>query len=308
MRRITCGLVMTGFLAAATTALGQDAAGNAQPPSPAAAAAASQVQSEEPASKRVTVTAGLDFVSAYMFRGIFQEDHGVIVPPFVDVGVSVYEGDGALKSVTVNGGIWNSLHSGPSGSGTVNRSAWYEADYYGAVTFTVGKWKPGALFTSYTSPNDVFGTTHEIAGVLAYDDSGSTFPLNPKATLAFELHGQADGGGGLDDGGGKGTYLELGVRPVLTLIEANRYPLTLAIPAKMGLSLKDYYEGPTGSNTFGFFDLGAIASVPLAFMNGRSTWEVHGGVDVLWLGDNPKLLNQGDGVKAIGVVGFSVSY
>jgi hypothetical protein len=232
----------------------------------------------------------------------------VIVPPFADVGVSVYQGDGALKSVNLNGGIWNSLHSGPSGSQTPDRSAWYEADYYGSVTFTVGKWKPGALFTSYTSPNDVFGTVHELAGVLAYDDSGSAFPLNPKATVAFELKGQADGGGGLADGGNKGTYFEFGVRPVVTLVDAPKYPLTLAIPAKLGLSLKDYYEGPTGSNKFGFFDLGAIASVPLAFMNGKSTWEVHGGLDILWFGDNLKALNRGDGVKPVGVIGLSVTY
>ena len=73
-------------------------------------------------------------------------------------------------------------------------------------------------------------------------------------------------------------------------------------------SLNDYYEGPTGSNKFGYFDLGGILSVPLAFMNGKSTWEVHGGVDVLWLGDNAKFLNGGDGVKPVAVVGFSVIY
>ena len=86
-----------------------------------------------------------------------------------------------------------------------------------------------------------------------------------------------------------------------------KYPLTLAIPAKIGLSLNDYYEGPTGSNKFGYFDLGGILSVP-SFMNGKSTWEVHGGVDLLWLGDNVKLLNGGDGVKPVAVVGFSVIY
>jgi hypothetical protein len=252
-------------------------------------------------SKRVVVAAGFDFVSAYMFRGIRQEDSGVIVPPFVDVGYTVYQGEGALKSVTLNGGNWNSLHSGPSGnSGKGN--AWYEADYYGSATFTFGRWKPGALFTSYTSPNDAFGSVYELAGVIAYDDSGSAFPLSPKATLAFELDGQADGGTG------EGTYLELGVRPVVPVIPSNRYPLTVAIPTKIGLSLKDYYEGPTGSNTFGFFSTGALASMPLAFMNGKTTWEVHGGVDILWLGDNMKLLNNDDGVKPVAIVGVSVTY
>jgi len=311
MRRITCGLAMMGFIGVMTaTAFGQDATKPANgATSNGASTSPAPAQAEEPApAKRVTLTAGFDFVSAYMFRGIFQEDRGVIVPPFVDVGVTVYEGEGALKSVALNGGMWNSLHSGPSGSETPNRSAWYEADYYGSATFTIGKWKPGALFTSYTSPNDVFATVHELAGVLAYDDSSSPFPLNPKAIVAFELKGQADGGGGLPDGGSKGTYLELGVRPVVKVIDAQKYPLSVAIPAKMGLSLNDYYEGPTGSNKFGYFDLGAIASVPLAFMNGRSTWEVHGGLDILWLGDNLKILNKDDGIKPVAVIGVSVTY
>lgn len=264
-------------------------------------AAPEQSAAEEPAPKRVTMTAGFDFASAYVFRGIYQEDHGVIVPPFVDVGVALYEGDGALKAISVNAGNWNSLHSGPSGhSGHGN--AWYEADYYGSVTFTLGRWKPGALFTSYTSPNDVFGTVHELAAVLTYDDSASAFPLSPKATLAFELHGQADAGTN------SGTYLELGIRPVLKVIDAARYPLSVAIPVKLGLSVKDYYEGPTGSNRFGYFDTGLVASVPLAFMPTKTVWEVHGGVDLLWFGDNLQLLNKGDGVKPVGIVGVSVTY
>ena len=311
MRRITGGVVVAAFISVSGThALAQDggspsvqAASMTAASAAGGAASAVQPSAEEPAPKRVTVAAGLDLATAYLFRGIFQEDSGVIVPPFVDVGVSVYQGDGALKAVNVNAGIWNSLHSGPSGSRNVDgRNAWYEADFYGSATFTIGNWKPGALFTSYTSPNDAFGTVHEIAGVLAYDDSASAFPLNPKATVAFELQGQADGGAA------KGTYFEFGVRPVVTLVDHGKYPLTLAIPAKLGLSLKDYYEGPSGSNTFGFFDLGGVVSVPLAFMNGRSTWEVHGGLDVLWLGDNLQSLNGDDRVKPIGIIGFSVTY
>jgi hypothetical protein len=252
-------------------------------------------------SRRVSVTAGFEFLTAYLFRGIYQEDHGLIMPPFVDAGISVYEGEGTLKSVTINAGNWNSLHSGSSGhSGFGN--AWYEADYYGSVSFTLGKWTPGALFTSYTSPNNAFNTVHELAAVLSYDDSASAFPLSPSATLAFELHGQADGGDN------RGTYLELGISPEFTLVDAPRYPLSLSIPVTLGMSLKDYYEGPAGSNRFGFFDVGAVASVPLAFMSGRTRWEVHGGVNVMFLGDNLRLFNSGDRVKPVGIVGLSVTY
>ena len=302
MRTIAGSVVMATFIGVAAATVG--AQEQARPDGQAGtnvAPAAPQAAPEEPATKRVTTTAGFDFASAYMFRGIYQEDRGVIVPPFVDVGVLVYEGDGALKSVNVNGGIWNSLHSGPSGN-SGKGSPWYEADYYGGVTFGFGKWKPGALFTSYTSPNDAFRTVHEIAGVLAYDDSGSAFPLSPKMILAFELDGQADGGEK------QGTYLELGVRPVVKIIDAAKYPLSLAVPVKLGLSLRDYYEGPTGSNSFGYFDTGLIASVPLAFMPARTAWEVHGGVDILWLGDNLRLLNGSDRVKPVGILGLSVVY
>jgi hypothetical protein len=311
MRRIAGGFFMAGLMGFMSATLpaqevakpeGQTAANGTTPTSASASnpEAAAQSAPDTPA-KRVTMTAGFDFASAYIFRGIFQEDRGVIVPPFVDVGVALYEGSGALKSISVNGGTWNSLHSGPSGNGGRD-NAWYEADYYGAVTFAVGRWKPGALFTSYTSPNDAFGSVHELAAVLAYDDSASRFPLSPKATLAFELKGQADGGSN------SGTYLELGVRPIVPLIEADRYPLTKAVPVKLGLSLKDYYEGPTGSNRFGYFDTGLIASVPLAFMPSKSAWEVHGGVDFLWFGDNLRLLNRSNRTKAVGIVGLSVTY
>jgi hypothetical protein len=306
MRNLVAGILLAGAVLTATADAAQEPAKSAAAADTTAAGATAsstaQPADEGGPAKRVTVTAGVDFASAYLFRGIYQEDRGIVVPPYADLGVTVYQGEGALKSVTLNGGVWNSLHSGPSGSGTVDRSPWYEADYYGSATFTIGKWKPGALFTSYTSPNDVFASVHELAGVLAYDDSASPFPLNPKAIVAFELNGQADGGTA------EGTYLELGVRPVVPLTGHPRYALSLAVPVKLGLGLRDYYEGPTGSNRFGYFDLGGILSVPLAFMNGHSTWDLHGGVDVLWLGDNPRLLNGGDRVKPVFTVGVGVTY
>lgn len=240
--------------------------------------------SAPPNPTRVTFVAGVDFPTAYVFRGILQEDKGFIAQPYVDFGVAVG------PRVSVNIGTWNSPHTGPTGN-------WYEADVYGSATFTAGRFKPGLLFTSYTSPNDRFRTVHELAAVLAVDDSASPLPLSPKVVLAFDLsHGQADGGPK------RGTYLELGVRPGVRLGES----LSVSVPAKLGISLKNYYEGAVSSDRFGYFDLGVIAGVPLKFMD-AGAWEVHGGVDMLWLGDNLKTLNRG-GFKPIGVVGFSVTY
>jgi hypothetical protein len=236
------------------------------------------------APKPVTLTTGADFPTAYVFRGIMQEDEGFIAQPPLDFGLTLGHG------VTVNIGKWDSLHSADTGTH-------YESDYYAAVTFTAGKLKPGVLFTSYTSPNERFGTVKELAAVVAYDDSGSRFPLSPRAMVAFEIDGQADGGTS------EGTYLELGIRPGLAVAPR----LTLAVPVKLGISLSDYYEGPTGSNRFGYLDAGLIASVPLVSGSG-GTLEAHGGVDLLFLGDNVKLLNGGDRVKPVGVFGIGFTY
>jgi hypothetical protein len=292
-------LVLSGFIMILASAVSFAQQPDASAEAMTASSDAGTQQTEPAPSKRLTVTTGIDFASAYMFRGIYQEDKGVIVPPYVDLGMAIYEGNGALSSVSANVGLWNSLHSGPSGAQNPTRSAWYESDLYASVTLGFGSWKPGALYTAYTSPNDAFVTVHELALSVAYDDSASAFPLAPKALVAFELDGQADGGAN------KGTYLELGVRPSVKLIDA-KYPLNLAIPAKVGLSLRDYYEGAFGSNRFGYADLGFIAGVPFASKIGA--FELHGGVDFLFLGDNPEALNGGDSIKPVGTVGLSFSY
>ena len=103
----------------------------------------------------------------------------------------------------------------------------------------------------------------------------------------------------------KGTYLELGIRPAVKLHEK----LTLNIPVKTGLSVNKYYEGSTTGedNTFGFFSTGLQLSVPVVSGKGGSL-EAHGGVDMLWLGDNMKALNGDDGFKPIALIGFTFTY
>ena len=261
--------------------------GTAAQPSGSTSTTAAPPPTEEAApAKRITVTTGMDFTSAYLFRGIRQHSGGTIAQPYADLGIALGRG------VSANVGGWNSVHStAPAGN-------WYESDYYGSVTFTAGRLKPGLLYTSYTSPADSFATVKELAGVLAFDDSANPFPLSPKVVLAFEL-----GSGSADGGADKGTYLELGVRPTVKLAPK----ATLAIPVKTGLSVNKYYEGPTGDNHFGYFDTGLRLSVPVVSGKGGAL-EVHGGVDLMWLGDNLKLLNGDDGFKPVSLIGFTFTY
>src|SRR5262245_38213810 len=63
----------------------------------------------------MTLTGSFDVVSTYMFRGIRQHATGIALWPAADLGIAMYSGTGALKSVSVNTGTWNSLHSGDTG-------------------------------------------------------------------------------------------------------------------------------------------------------------------------------------------------
>jgi len=273
MKKFALSVVAFGLLSSVAFA-------QTPPPTPAAKPA------DTPKPKMATVTFGADLTSAYMFRGIFQEDSGAIVQPHADVALAVN------KKFSLDFGNWESQHS--AGTGT-----FYESDYFASGTYTAGKVKPGFLFTSYTSPNDRFKTVNELAAVVGFDDSASKLPFSPTVVLAFELKGQADGGEK------KGTYLELGGKPVIKL-QKKESPITLAIPLKVGLGLKDYYEGVTGTNKFGYFDLGFIGSVPIKVSKG--SFEIHGGVDFLTFGDNMKLLNHDDRVKPVASLGFSYAY
>ncbi len=297
MRRATGftvrGLMRASVLSVVVGALAPASVLAQQTPAPPPVDPQAAVPPPEPPApiKRVTFSGAVDFANAYMFRGIFQEDEGLVIQPFADLAVALSE------NATVNLGTWNSLHTGPSGADHPDRDAWYEADLYASITFIAGKWKPGVLWTSYTSPNDAFASVHEIAVSLAYDDSGSTVPFSPKVLVAFELDGQADGGSN------EGIYIELGARPTFPLIPSDSHPLTLAVPLKLGLSGNDYYEGVGGSDTFGYFDLGFIASVPLG-----GGWDIHGGVDILFLGGNMEALNGGENVKPVALIGIGLVF
>ena len=106
MRGTAAGLLAAGLLIlTGTTARAQDGtnAGGQSTGSTAAptTAAASQPAPDPPAPKPVTLTVGMDFPSAYMFRGLFQEDSGFIGQPFVDVGIA--RGPGASRSTPASG-------------------------------------------------------------------------------------------------------------------------------------------------------------------------------------------------------------
>jgi len=248
----------------------------------------------DPNPGAITLTGSMDASNAYLFRGIPQDDTGLILWPAADLGVALRSGGGTVRSITVNVGMWNSLHTGITGADGPSGKLWYESDFWTSV----GVGFPGgvnvaAIYTAYTSPNGAFPSVKE----LSLKASAGVRGINPYALVAFELEGQADGGAV------EGRYLELGAAPSLGLAG-----ITVSAPVRVGLSLDGYYEGLRGDERFGFFSVGGSVTVPLSSERSRlGRWSVHGGADYVRLGDS-NALRLGDNTKVIISAGLGLSY
>ena len=254
-----------------------------------------------PNGGNITLSAYFDITNAYLFRGLLQDDTGLIMWPAADVGVRLFEAAGPVLHV----GTWNSLDTGLSGSDGPTGRLWYEDRFYTTIAFPLTvDFGVGATYTAYTSPNGSFSNVKELSFMVGPNDnaiSPSAFLL-PYALIAFELDthpglGQADGG---REGG---TYLELGA--AVRWVGA---PVDVSFPIRVGLSLHDYYELAGVDHTFGFLSLGARAEVPLVRSSNYGAWNVHGGVDFYSLGDTPEAFNGGDQTKVVASVGIGFTY
>jgi len=246
----------------------------------------------------ITFTSNFDFANAYMFRGLVQDDSWLIMWPSLDAGIKLHRGNGSIERADVHVGTWNSLNTGRAGLEGPTGRLWYENRFYGTLDLGLAVGLDIATtFTAYSSPNNSFSTVKELSFRV-----GSNGTLNPYGLVAFELDthpglGQADGG--LE----RGTYLEVGVAP--GWIES---PVNVTFPIKLGLSLDDYYELAGVDHPFGFLSLGAAATFPFAQSTNYGSWNVHGGLEFLSLGDTPEAFNAGEQQKVVATIGIGFSY
>jgi hypothetical protein len=257
---------------------------------------------DDPNPGAITFTGGLDVPTVYFFRGLRQEvDPGLTLQPYGDIGLALYSGDGGVKSAGINFGVWNSLHTGSSGSDGPSDKIHYEEDFYTTLNLGFGGGVGlGLTYMALTSPNSMFNNVKEFQLKIS-----KAHMLSPYALLAAELSdkGQADGGSS------KGTYFELGVGPTFPLMPNGP---TLTIPVKLGFSLSDYYELAGEDHKFGWFDIGGLLTFPMA-PGPFGSWNFHAGADILMLGDTPEAFNvnkdgETKGWKATGIFGIGVTY
>ena len=250
---------------------------------------------------------GLGTTTMHFFRGLMQQDGGIIVQPYLEIsrgGVEVFN-----TPLAWHVGTWNSLHEGQTGTGGGN-AAWYESRFYAGFTVNVSdNIALRTRYTTYHSPNASFRVgaarpTQEISFRADWADielNNDRFKgLFLSAELAFELTG------GRDAGPDEGVYLELGAAPVVAVTD----DLLVTVPVRLGLSLKDYYEdGTGGDDLFGFFAIGARTSLDLCDENSLfGPWKLGTSLDIYILGDTAKRVNNGDGAEVVLGVNLNLAF
>lgn len=243
--------------------------------------------------------AGIDFTTAYFFRGILQQDEGFIAQPYAN---AYYQINDSLKIWT---GVWNSFH-GQVAAGVDSPEHWYEFDFLAGIELTTGPLTSAVTYILYNSPSDAFSDIHEIEVKFSLDDSefaksGPLPALNPSFAVAFEIDDEARGG--TED-----VYAQIGIEPGFEG-KIGSVPVSFSFPLTIGLSFDDYYTDKRGKNeTFGYLSIGVGASTPLPL---PGDWTLSASVTYLYL-DAFSLRaanrNNNDPNEVIGTVGISVAF
>lgn len=285
----------TSFLAIAALACALMAAGAGLAPSSASAA-----EEKEKKALPLSVSAGVDFPTAYYFRGVLQQDEGLITQPYANLYLKLYEGKDF--SITPWAGVWNSFHEEKG----LGNKKYYEVDYLAGVDFGVGPVTISPGYTLYHYPSDVFKDIHEVQLKLSFNDSAlikvTKFPfaLNPYIMFAWETK---------DKGGTEDSYMEIGIRPSFEG-KIGVVPFTFGIPVTVGMSLDDYYFNKSGKETtLGYVSVAGTASIPLPFPKGFGEWSLNLRVEYLYFdAHSARAASNDHGTDVIGMVGLSVSF
>jgi hypothetical protein len=246
---------------------------------------------------------GVDFRDHYFFRGYNYVSSGFIAQPYLQVGYNVYSDDHV--SITPHGGAWLDLteQEGPNPPVHFN-----EFRGNAGVLVGAGDWRFDIQYIYYTSPSDAFGVTHEIGVDVGYDDAhfwegerggGCVTALNPSFSLYYQLKDDRDHD--------LNTYVGVGIEPTLKSLDLGRVPVTVSFPVTLGGSYNGYYKDAQGHNsTFGYWEAGVRAALPLGRTAYGMTWSLDAEVDyVRVMANSARAANGFDNGDVVFRVGLS---
>ena len=244
----------------------------------------------EEAETPLSVTAGVDVVSAYWWNGYLYENSGLIAQPYLEVGVLLSDG-GDGPTVDVYFGWWNSLHSERTDANESAADAWYETDLYGGVTLGFEHFDLDFIYTFYLYPNNNdFHSVQEAGVVLGwYPDTQTPVGwLLGEPTVGVYLETRRSNVGNVGD---RASYARIDFGPSMEWVPDK---VGVSFPVSIGVSIDSFYEDASGNDELiGYASLGIDLEIPLGERSGGEATLNLGAVGLL-LSDNVREINGTD--------------
>jgi len=294
-------IIMLG-LSLATFCAGADEA-NACPYCKADAAglaATAPPPADDASSLPVMFSGGLDFASAYYFRGYLQADHGPIVQPYLNIFTTQTVQEDLVIRPYVS--MFNSTHYAAN-----NRMADMSDVMVGAVT----NWKGFAIdsrYAFYTMSPEMRTPVHELGAKVSYNiltrwqdyESLKPFAVRP----FFGIYGDY-----IPEQDTVQVFMNVGIEPSWRF-EVAGTKVGLGLPIDWGLGGNGYYFNADGSNAaYGYFGSGLTASVALPVPEVCGKWFINTSIQYLHLAaDSVQVAGEEHNDVAIGKIGLSFVY
>lgn len=215
------------------------------------------------AESKVSGAVGVDYASHFVSYGVDvwgggDDFYGDDATTFVWAELSA-----DLDPFSVTIGVWSDINDNAvSGLGGEIQ----EVDVYAGIGYSIDRFSFGATYQEW-----YYGADEEriVDLSMAFDDSDllfDGFALNPSVVW----HIRADGNGAQEEG----SAIVLAIEPSFTIIESDDYPVTLSIPAGVGIFLDDDFQGGTDDG-YAYSYIGATVGMPLGFVpDGYGDWAV----------------------------------
>jgi hypothetical protein len=244
------------------------------------------------------LSGGIDFPSAFYFRGYEQADRGPIVQPYLNVFTSRTFGEEFVVRPYVS-----LFHSAHPASG--NRMADMSDVMLGAIA-SAGGFRVDARYGYYTMNPLMRSDVHELGAKVSFDllspdESVDPGPLSlrPFAGVYAEV---------ADQNGTEDTFLNVGLEPAWRADVLGRR-VGISLPLDWGLSTDRYYFDARGNNeVFGYFSGALTTSLALPERDGCGQWFLNASIQYLYLAADSVRFVSDERDVWIGKIGVSFVY
>lgn len=255
---------------------------------------------DDAGSLPVMLSGGLDFASAFYFRGYLQADHGPIVQPYLNLFTAHPLNEELVIRPYVS--LFHSAHFAEN-----NRMA-DMSDVMAGSVISSRDWSIDTRYAYYTMSPLMRTPVHELGAKASWnllslwDDAGDRQPIGVRPFAGVF-------GDYITDQQQVQLYANLGIEPSWRFDLAGT-KVGLGLPIEWGLGGNRYYFNSDGSNAaYGYFSSTLTASVALPALTNRGQWFLNASVQYLHLAaDSVQAAGDGRNDVGIGKIGLSFVY